>query len=109
MFGASVRDLGFRVPSCGSIGVLRVWGFRVYGFGLGLRGLGFEASGSREVGDWKHRSSPFRTGRSAYRLPDRRNIDLRVYPMPKVNCLRSQKMCNLEHSEPENLLVSTST
>ena len=42
--GENVRgqrsDLGFRVPSCGLIGVRRVWGFRVYGLWIRALGLG---------------------------------------------------------------------
>ena len=54
-------DLGFRLPSCGLIGVLRVWGFRVIGLWIRALGLGVEASGSSTS-----------------------------LPIPKVNCLTSK-------------------
>ena len=53
---------------------------------------GFRAKGLRPRAreKWRleaYRSSPFRTGRSAYRLPNRRHIDLRVYQFPKLIAL----------------------
>ena len=88
MFGASVRT-GFRVPSCGLIGVLEVWGFRVSGLWIRALGLGFEASSSREVGigGMGVRRSGLVVRHIDFRSAKHRFTSL---PIPKVNCLRSK-------------------
>ena len=65
-----------------------------------------EASGSREVG-----LGGIGVRRSGLVV---RHIDFQIgetsiYQFPKVNCLRSKIVFSVWHSEPENLLVSTST